>query len=76
MVVVGVAGVVVADAPKLSGGARAGEDPESLVSVISALVDVDEKLRLGLFQRGQSQQGRGDYEGAECQTFTACGGGG
>ena len=37
---------------------------------------MDEKLSLGMFQRGQSKQGCGDYKGAEGQTFTACAGGG
>ena len=58
-------------------GRRAGENPEGLVGgVVLAGIDVDEKLGLGLFQRNQSKQSCGDYKGAECQTFTACGGGG
>ncbi len=74
--VVGVAGGGVADAPKLRGGSCSGEDPKSLVvGVVLALVDVDVQLRLALFQRNQSKQGRG-YEDAECQMFKTAGGGG
>ncbi len=75
-VIVGVAGVVAADAPKLAGSGRSAKHPERLVGVVLALVDVNEQLRLGLFQWRQGKQGRGDYKGAKSQTFTVCGGGG
>ena len=56
----------------------AGENPEGLVGgAVLAGIDVDVKLGLALFQRGQSKQGRG-YENAKGQRLTVqgCGGGG
>ena len=64
------------DAAVSAGGRAAGESPDGLVVVALEGIDGDEELRLALFQRRQSKQGRGDYEGTECQTFTVCGGGG
>ena len=56
---VGVAAGGAADAVKLAGGGRAAKHPESLVGVVLALVDIDVKLRLALFQRNKGKQGRG-----------------
>ena len=64
------------DAAGLVGGRAAGESPDGSVVVALEGIDVDVELRLGLLQRSQSKQSCGDYKGAECQTFTACGGGG
>ncbi len=72
---IGVAARRVADGVKCSGGACAGENPESLVGVVTALVNVDVQLRLALLQRRQGKQNR-CYEGAKSQRLTACGGGG
>ena len=57
---VGVAAGEAADAVKLAGGGRAAKHPESLISgVVLALVNINEQLRLRLFQRRQSKQSRG-----------------
>ena len=57
-------------------GGGSAEDVESAVGGFLAGIDVDVKLRLGLFQRRQGKQGCGDYKDAKGQTFTVCGGGG
>ena len=62
--------------PTLSRVSRSGEAPEGLVGVILILVDIDEELGLGLFQRNKTKQGSDYYEGAKSQRLTVCGGGG
>ena len=57
-----------------SGGVSA-EDEDGVVGVAGAGADGQYQLRLALFEGRQGKQCCGGYEGAECQTFTVCGGG-
>ena len=43
-----------------AGSGGAGENPKSLVGFVLAGIDIDDQLRLGLFQQRQNKQGCGD----------------
>ena len=60
---VGIAASGVADAVKCSGVSCAGEYPEGFAGgVILARIDMDEQLRLGLFEGKKKRGKRGDEQ--------------
>ena len=58
-----------------AGSGGAGEYPKSLVGFVLAGIDIDDQLRLALFDGNKGKQSRG-YESAKSQRLRLAGGGG